>query len=171
MPIVATDIKIVRSHQEVGGIFDLGGTLAPNNLIPNNTMYNLFDRITGSESNTGDTEYRCLFVFNDHPTLTLLDATLQITVQTPSADTTAGVAADTQISNTVQTIPDESTPPVQHGTSNPLDYEYGVDVKISIGSLAPSQGRAVWFKRDVSPEAGASTNDFVTFRVEGATLA
>lgn len=137
-------------------------------VITDATLNNLFDDVSGAESAAGDTEYRCLFILNNHATLTLENATIEVQSET-GAGTTVTIATD-NIGNVAKgsgsaqatTIADESTAP--SGVS-----AFGAG-PLTIGNLAPGQVRGIWLKRVVTLGAGASNPDTVVLRVTGDTL-
>lgn len=73
MAIASTDIQFYLT----GGAGNTDPNASPGGAISSTalnlvtTLHNLFDKITGQESNAGDTEYRCLAVKNAHATLAL----------------------------------------------------------------------------------------------------
>lgn len=82
MPIVATDIKIYESKSTATGDGEAGGNglgkYRSSDEIVTDTDENLFDNVTASESELGDTEYRAFFVKNTHATLTFTSAKVYI---------------------------------------------------------------------------------------------
>jgi hypothetical protein len=74
MPIVAADI--VHRNSKSGASADgeaspdgLGGYMS-SEAITDDTVENLFDNVTSAESEAGATEYRAMFILNDHGSLT-----------------------------------------------------------------------------------------------------
>ena len=169
MPIVADDIKFALSGGAINTDPDssLGGIIS-STLIVTSQLHNLFDLVTSSESQTGDTEYRCLYIKNSHGTLDLFNAAVYIQFQTPSPDTSAKLALGSSIINGVEpTIANENTSPVgltwesQTGTSNAL----------AIGDIPAGGHKAVWLERTVNPGSAAYNSDMVSLQVVGDTAA
>lgn len=126
----------------------------------------LFDNVTSNEASAGDTEYRCIYVRNNNPTLTLLGGVLWVSVNTPSASTDIAVGLGTSaISGTEQVVANEGTAPVGVTFSNASNKAGGV----ALGDLPPGATRAVWVRRTVGAGA-ASVQDTYTIRVEGDSL-
>lgn len=132
------------------------------------TIGNLFDDVSGAESSAGDIEYRCLFVLNNHATLTLQNATVTVQSQTSGGGTidiatdNIGPVAKGSGSAQAATIANESTAP-----TNVSAFAAG---PLSLGNIGPGQVRAVWLRRTVSAGAGAVDPDGVVLRVTGDTL-
>src|SRR5262245_4328854 len=109
MPITATDI-----------LFPLSGGAAnsdPNAALggaPSSTQAGatLFDDVTGAESAAGDTEYRGVYVKNNHGSLTWQQVKVWISADTPSADTDADIALAAEAVNVnMASIANENTAP------------------------------------------------------------
>ncbi|TVO70894.1 hypothetical protein FHP88_15685 [Sedimenticola selenatireducens] len=168
MPMVATDIKIYYS----GGAANsdpnasLGGVISSVEVSAG--VHNLFDQVASDEASAGDTEYRCEYVKNTHPTLTAQNLKVFVNAESPSADTDEEIGLGTSaINGTEQTIADEDTAPsgVSFAQAN------GVGAALVIGDLAPGETKAYWVKRTVSPGAAAYNNDGPTIRFAWDTAA
>ena len=132
------------------------------------TLHNLFDRVTGDEADAGDTEYRCVYVQNNHGSLSLVDAVVYIQTQTPSTNTAAAIALGGEGKNgTAETVANENTAPAGESFSAPADKASG----LSLGTLAPGEYYPIWIRRVVSAAASAYDNDGPLLRVEGDTAA
>lgn len=168
MPITATDIVFRLS----GGASNSSGDAALGGAISNNAVSSsvnaLFDYVSGDESATGDTEYRCVYVRNSHASLTLYGAKVWIASNTPSADTEAAIGLGTSaINGTEQTIANENTAPA--GVT--LSLSANEAAALTIGDLAPGAHKAVWVRRVVTAGAAAYNNDGITLTVKGDTAA
>lgn len=94
MPISASDISLVYS----GGV---NNQIANNSIGGDPSIYeispvinNLFSDVTGSQSLLGSLDYRCFYVFNDNPTITLLNSKIWIDSQIYSgSDIDIGIIA------------------------------------------------------------------------------
>ena len=166
MPIVAADIQLKLS----GGAANadpnasLGGAVSSVN-IADNTLHNLFDRVTGAESAAGDIEYRCFFVKNNHATLTLQGAKIYIDTNTPSTSTEIQMGVATESGSPVETIANENTAPI-----NPTFSTAAGEVNaLTIGNLVPGAVKAIWVKRTVTAGALAYSGDNVIIKVFGDT--
>ncbi len=128
---------------------------------------NLFDNVSGAESSAGDTEYRCIYVHNNHETITLQTAVIWIQTNTPSADTTIEIGLDPAgLNGTAGTVANENTAPTGVTFSAPSSKPSG----LSLGSPPAGQHYPVWVKRIVTAGAAAASDSF-TLRVEGDTAA
>lgn len=87
MPIVQSDIKFYLSGG--GSNTDpnaaLGGAISSTEIVDASDN-NLFDDVTGDESNAGDTEYRAFYVKNTHASLTWQNVKVWIQTNTPAGD-------------------------------------------------------------------------------------
>lgn len=128
----------------------------------------LFDDVASGESAAGDTEYRCVYVHNDHGSLTMESAKVWIQANTPSPDTVIAIGVGTAaINGTEQTVADESTAPSGVTFSSPTSE----GTSLSLGNIPFSQHKAVWIRRTVTAGASAYNSDSFTLRVKCDTAA
>jgi hypothetical protein len=174
MAIVAGDIVFRLSVAAAAGDTTVGtpatslGDQVATTAITTAQLNNLFDDVSGAESAAGDIEYRCLFVLNNHATLTLTNATIEVLSQTAGGGTvdiaTDNIAVSAKGAATPQaaTIANESTVPtgISAWGAGPL----------ALGDLGPGQVKAVWLRRTVTAGAGAVDPDGLVLRVNGDTL-
>lgn len=136
--------------------------------ITDATIGNLFDDLTGAEAAAGDTEYRCIFILNNHASLTLTGATITVQSQTASGPThtlaldNIGITAKGSGSAQAAVIADESSAPSGVGS-------FGAG-PLTIGDLAPGQCQAIWIKRVASAGVGNFNPVTLVLRVAGDTL-
>ena len=163
MPIISTDIQYRLS----GGAANsdpnaaLGGAKSSTGVGAG--LHNLFDIVSSAESSSGDTEYRCVYVHNNHGSLTMQNSVIWIASNTPSADTTIEIAlGSSAINGTEQTIANESTAPTGVTFSAPASE----GAALSIGDIPAGQHKAVWIKRIVNAGAAAYNDDSATIRVK-----
>lgn len=169
MAIVSTEIKKYLS----GGSSNtnpneaLGGAISSTEIV-DDTLNNLFDKVTGSESEVGSIEYRAFFVKNTNATKTYEDAKIYISTNTASADTIVHIAlADEAVGvSTIETIANEDTPPVGPTFSAPSSYA----TALSIGDIAPGAMKGIWVRWTVSALASAVLDE-ATIMVAGDTEA
>ena len=169
MPIASADIDFHLS----GGAANsdpnasLGGIISTTQ-ITDATIANLFDNVSGAEAAAGDTEYRCLYVKNNHGSLTLQGAEVWIETNTPSTDTSAEIGLGTSaVNGTEQTVADEQTAP----TAVTFSTAAGQGNSLAIGDIPAGQHKAIWVKRVVNAAAAAFNSDSVVIRVQGDTAA
>lgn len=161
MPIVSSDIQLKRA-----GAQSLGGIISDTDV--SSALHGLFDVVLGSESLSGAIEYRCIYVKNNHPTLTLYSAVVFVMENTISTSTNIDIGLGTSAtSGEEQTIANEKAAPVGVTFGAPADYANGYP----LGDLAPGQHKAVWIRRTVSANASAYNNDGATIAVQGDTAA
>lgn len=136
--------------------------------ITDATLNNLFDDVTGAEAAAGSVEYRCLFILNNHATLTLQNATIAVQSETSGGGSiqialdNIAVGAKGGAGALAATIANETTTPTGVGT-------FGAG-PLTIGDMAPGTVKGVWVKRTVAASTAALNPDGVVLRVAGDTL-
>lgn len=172
MAITATDLKLRLSGgaSNTSAAAALGGAMSTvgGGIITTDQLNNLWDDVSGDESEAGDTEYRGIYVRNEHGSLTWTNPVIWIESQTPSGDTVIEIAlADEAASVAMETIANENTAPTGPSFSQPANKAAG----LALTSLAPNAYRGVWVKRIVSASASAYDNDTYTLKYSGETSA
>lgn len=174
MAIVASDIVKRFSVAAAAGNTTAGaaatslGDQISTTAITDATIGNLFDDLSGAEATAGDTEYRCIFILNNHASLTLQSATIAVQSQTASAPVHTialdDIAISAKGSGSAQaaTIADESSAPSGVGS-------FGAG-PLTIGDLAPGECKAIWIKRVASAGVGSFNPVTLVLRVTGDTL-
>jgi len=162
MPIISTDIKYRLS----GGASNTDPAAALGGAKSSNAAGStIFDDVSSAEASAGDTEYRCVYVHNNHGTLTLQGAKVWIQTQTPSGDTSVDIGLGTSAVNaTEQTVANENTAPSGVSFSAPSSFAGG----LSIGDIPAGQHKAVWIRRTINAAAAAASDSFA-LRVQGDT--
>lgn len=161
MAIVSTDIKYRLS----GGASNTDPAASLGGVKSSTDASNYFDDVSSAEASAGDTEYRCVYVHNNHGSLTLIGAKVWIQANTPSGDTDVAIGLGTSaVNGTEQTVVDESTAPSGVSFSQPTTFAGG----LSIGDIPTGQHKAVWVRRVVNSGAAAYADSF-TLRVQGDT--
>ena len=163
MAILSTDLKYRLS----GGAANADPTLALGGAVSSvDASASIFDNVLSAEASAGDIEYRCIYIKNNHGTLTALTPKIWIQVNTPATDTTVDIGLGTSaINGTEQTVANENTAPAGVTFSAPANLAAG----IALSDLAPGATRAVWVRRTVTAGAVAA-NDSFTLRVQCDTL-
>lgn len=167
MPVTAADIQLHYSGgpNNANPHLSLGGPISTYT-IAFGEMNNLFDNVTEIESGTGDTEYRCVYVRNNHPTSSLENAIVWIAQDTPSADDEVDIGVDgSGVNGEAPQVADESTAPPNVVFSHPTSKSQG----LQLGTLGPGQWRAIWLRRTVQPGAAPYSRNSVVIGVAGAT--
>ena len=161
MPIKETDIVFKCSGSE-----NMGGAIGPDDVSEN--INALFPVVSGKEALSGDVKYRCLYVKNEHPTLTLYNTLVFIRSNTPSEDTYCEIGlGSSAIGGEEQIIPTEHDIPQDVNFSAPLSDQDA----LLLGDLLPGEWKAIWIRRTVSAEAVAFNNDCLWLAVYGDTAA
>ena len=161
MAIVSTDIQYRLS----GGASNSDTALSLGGVKSSTAASNYFDDVSSTEASAGDTEYRCVYVHNNHGTLSLIGAKVFIQTNTPSSDTDIAIGlGSSAINGTEQTVADESTAPSGVSFSAPTTFAGG----LAIGDLAAGAHKAVWVRRTVNAGAAAYADSFI-LRVQGDT--
>lgn len=162
MAIVSSDIKYRLSggSSNTDPAASLGGVKSSTD-----ASASIYDDVTSAEASSGDTEYRCIYVHNNHGTLTYLGSKVWIQTNTPSADTDVAIGLGTSaVNGTEQTVADENTAPSGVTFSAPTSFAGG----LSIGDIPAGQHKAVWIRRTINAGAAVASDSF-TLRVQGDT--
>lgn len=165
MPIVSSDIKFRLSggSGNTSAAASLGGAMSTSTDAP----ASIFDDVSSAESAAGSTEYRCVYVLNNHGSLTLQNAKIWIEANTPSATTTVAIALGGEgLNGTAETVANETTAPVGETFSAPANEGAG----LSLGNIPFGQKYPVWIRRTVDAGTAAAADSF-TLRVKGDTAA
>jgi hypothetical protein len=133
----------------------LGGILSATAVPTALTANSIFDDVSGTEEQAGDTEYRGLYIVNTGD-VDAENVTVWLT-DTSDADTTIAVAlADEGVNATMETIANENTAPAGPAFSMPTSEGAGLDM----GTIAAGQRYGLWIRRTVAADAGASADQF-----------
>jgi hypothetical protein len=179
MPIVASDIVIRYSTTSGSAGDSTAGTAAGSlgkyvsSTAAATGLNGLFDDVTGAENAASESEYRCIFVLNNHATLTLQNAVAFVTGEVAGGTTTTiavdNITASAKGSASAQAaqIANEDTAPTGVGTfSAPGTVAAG----LALGNLAPGTVRAIWVKRTAANTAAVNA-DGATINIGGDTAA
>ena len=170
MPITATEIEFRLS----GGAGNsstaasLGGIMS-STAITDATLHNLFDVVSSQEATDGDNEYRCIYVYNAHGTLTLQGAKIWISTNTPSTFTEVAIAlAGEAVGVSVaETVGNESTAPTGPTFTTPASE----GAALTIGDIPALSRKGIWIRRNVTGGAAAYNTDSAVLTVKGDTAA
>lgn len=146
----------------------LGGVMSTSTTVTDNTTHNLFDVVSGSESLAGDTEYRGIYLLNNHGSLTAQNTAIYISSNTTSSDTSLDIAlAGEGLNATIETVANENTAPSGETFSAPSTYGTG----LSMGNIPAGQRYGFWFRRTVGAAATAVNDDTAVFKADCDTAA
>jgi hypothetical protein len=177
MSIADTDIQIRYSVAAAAGDTTVGtaagslGDQVSTTQMPDDVTGNLFPSVTGDESLAGVVKYRCVFVLNNHATLTLQNAVARVASQIAGGSTIAiasdGTAISAKGSASAQavTIANENTAPA--GAS-----AFGLG-PVTLGNIGPGQVKGVWVRQTTPANAtspGVDGVDDFYLEIDGDTL-
>lgn len=174
MAIVATDIKKRFSVAAAAGNTTAGtaatslGDQISTTDITDATLNNLFDDISAAENAALTSDYRCIFVLNNHATLSLTGVSYYLVSETAGGANisisldTGGVTAKGLASAQAKTIANETTAPASQTFTSPVAAGVLTGADIPAGSC-----QAIWIKRTAL--GGAAQADGVVLRVTGTT--
>lgn len=180
MPIVDTDLKLMLSVKTGAAGDTTAGTPAGSlgkyvstTELSGTALNNLFDDVSGAENAASDVEYRCIFVKNNHATLTAIGAIIWLQAQV-AGGTDAALALDGTAKSDADAAPAQAA---EVATEQDLPSGVGAwtaaatsGAALALGDLAPDEVKAVWVRRTAG-NTSAVNNDGVTFQVECDTLA
>lgn len=180
MAIVASDIQFrlsVASGSAGNSVAGTpGGSLGPwvsTTSLTDATLNNLFDDVSGSENAALDTEYRCIFIYNAHATLTYQNVVVWLDSQVAggadvsvAVDTTAASAVNATVAQSLS-VANENTAPTGPAFSTTATSKA---TGLVVGNIPASSVRAIWIKRTATNSAPLS-NDGAVIAVSGDTAA
>jgi hypothetical protein len=137
-------------------------------VIADATLNALFDNVDGAEAAAGDTEYRCIFILNNHGSLTLQNATISVQSET-GAGTTITIATDNVGNVAKGSASAQAEQEANESTAPTAVSAFGAG-PLTIGNLAPGFVRGIWVRRVVGAGTGALNPDTAVLRVTGDTL-
>lgn len=155
MPITSAQLEIRMSGgaTNTAATASLGGVKSSTGFPI--SAFNIFDTVSGAESTSGDTEYRCVYVHNANASLTAQNTVIWFTANTAGNWLAMG-SGSSAINGTEQTVANENTAP----TSVTFTQPASAGAAISLGSIPPGQHKAVWFRRVVPAGAAAASYTF-----------
>lgn len=168
MPLANSDI-VIRLSGGAGNSdpnSSLGGIIS-STVLTDNSLHNLFDRVAGSESTAGDTEYRGVYILNNHGSLTLIAPKIWVSSETSHTGEDIEIAlAGEGVNATMETVANESTAPVGETFSDASSEGAALPFP---ADLAAGQRMGVWIKRVTDPATLAKNNYTIVLSVKGDT--
>lgn len=175
MPIQETDIllKLSTKSGSAGNSLtstpaaSLGKYISQTELV-SASLHNLFPVVTGDENAARTVKYRCIFVHNNHTTLTHVGVVAWLVSEASGGCSIAiaidGVAASVIGSASAQAdeVATELVAPTGESFTAPTSKVTG----ISLGDIPAGQCRAVWVRQTAAASAAKDSDD-VYIRVEG----
>ena len=126
----------------------LGGYISSSE-IPNASFNNLFTDISGTDTISGTTIYKALFVKNTDVSM-WNNGKIFIYSMVGSSYEDIYFGAESHVGGYIQTISDKYTSPTGVSWYNPDDIESG----ISIGDITPQNFFGFWIKKVIIPSSG-----------------
>ena len=180
MAIVASDIKFRLSttsgsqgNSVAGTIANALGKYASTTDIADGVLNNVFDDVSGSENAALDVEYRCVFIYNSHATLTYQNAVVWMDSQVAGGadcaigvDPTAASGVNATSAQAVQVANEDTAPAGVTFQTTPVSRA----TALALGNIGPGQVKAVWIRRSATNSAPLAS-DGVTLAVSGDTAA
>jgi len=158
----------------------LGGTIS-NSTIPSGVANNVFDDVTGDESETGDTEYRAIAVKNTSSEYDMLNTKVYISGYSRAAsgadtiyfalEKSSGSPASIQQISNEDTAPDENKFVTKIGNTVSWTEEGNPSATLEFGTVNPGEWFGIWLKRVVPENATAYNNRSCTIVVQCETTA
>lgn len=135
-------------------------------------LHDLFDLISGDENAASDVEYRCVFIHNNHATLTWQNAVVWLASQVGGGAAIA-IGVDPAAASAIGSASAQAAESATEGDA-PAGVSFSAPTTkgtgISIGNIGPGQCRAIWIRRTAANSA-AQNADGATLQVEGDTAA
>lgn len=171
MPVAASDISLNYSGGAANSNPDLSlGGARSSVAIPDATANNIFDDVQGAETISGDTEYRCFYVKNNHATLDFNNVKVWISQKTPAATEEIQIGMGTASKGgTEQSVANENTTPTGVTFIDASTSSTALDVGDLSNSAGGNSHKAIWIKRIVNPNTKAFKSNFFVIRVEGVS--
>jgi hypothetical protein len=178
MAITATDILFKFSVVAAAGNTTAGtaatslGDQISTTQLTDATLSNLFDQISGDENAASTVDYRCMFVHNNHGSLTWESVKVWIPSETAGGASTAigldpvGVSTLGSGSAQAATIANELTAPAGVTFSAPTTKSAG----LAVGNVAAGSVFPIWVRRTAANTTAVDV-DGVIVRAEGDTAA
>ena len=153
MPIISTDIKYRLSGGAANAtpITSLGGAKSSVDMPTG-----IFDDLTSAQAAAGLTEYRCIYVHNNHGTLAALIAKIWLQANTTGSRIAIGLGASAINGTETATASETAAPAGVTFSTAPVNLATGLD----LGEIPAGQHKAVWLRRTVAAGAALTTDAF-----------
>lgn len=171
MPIAAADIQYFGS---MGSTAASGANANPNTWLggtisttawAGGALNDLFDDTSSTENSAGDTEYRMIYVKNNHASISWTSVVAYITDNAGGATMAIGLDPAANGANSTTVVANEDTAPAGVTFSSPSTYGTG----LSIGTLTAGQIKGIWVRKAVAANTTATASDGFTLNVDGDT--
>lgn len=170
MAIAASDVLLKLStvagaagNSGAGTVGSSLGKYISTTQLSGTPLNNLFPDVTGAQNAASQVDYQCVFVHNNHATLTAQNVIVYGTAETAGgtvsalgADTTAASALGSSSSQALQ-IANATTAPA--GVSF-TETDFTDASGISLGNIGPGQVKAFWVRRTAANTAAVNNDGF-----------
>jgi hypothetical protein len=129
---------------------------------------NIFDDVNGAEAAAGSVDYRCIFILNNHATLTYVGANVAVQSET-AGGATIDIATDNIAVSAKGAASAQAAVIANEGVAPTGVSAFG-DGPLTIGDMAPGQVKAIWIRRTTPPGATMMNPDNFVLVVSGDTL-
>lgn len=172
MPIIATDILFFLT--KVGGGAQgnpndsIGGAIASTQIV-DNTLHNLFDKVSGDQALAGMIDYRACYAKNNHGSITL--ETTKLWIQTNTSNSEIAIAkalegaGNGSTTGVMERLANEETAPAGVTFSQPANKAAG----ILIGDLTTGQVHGIWERRTIGAATPGENAATFQIKLEGDT--
>jgi hypothetical protein len=177
MPVSSTDILLKYSVKTGSAGNSQAGTAAGSlgkyisTTQALTSLHGLFDAITAAENAASENEYRCIFVHNNHGTISFDNVKVFIAAETGGGaniaigvDPTAASAIASAGAQAVE-VANEDTAPAGVTFTSPTT----LGAAIVLGNIPVGQCKALWVRR-AATNSGAISADGGTLRVQGESI-
>ena len=127
------------------------------------SLNNLWDDISGDETEAGDVEYRGIYIMNTNDSDSFLNIKLWISEEIADAQTKVDIGIEAPV---MQSIANESTAPSGITFSHPVSESEGIDIP----DLGASEYYGIWIRRTVTAGDSHGSSLGYTLSVKGETL-
>lgn len=155
MAIATTDIKVFKTTNGLGGA--ITATEAPHA-----TTGNLFDTFSGAETAAGGVFYACVYIKNDHGSLTAQNVIAAISSETEHDGVNASLAlGSSAVNGSEPTIANENSAPAGVSFTSDTDTTTTgaatADASIDLGDIPFGEHQAVWLRLTLDAGTAAKT--------------
>ena len=136
--------------------------------ISSNSLHNLFELVSSAISVSGSIVYKCFYVKNRHPTITLDNPKIWIELNVDSDEVAIDIGLGTSAVDAIEdSIINNVTAPSGIVFTRPATRAGG----LSVGNLPPGSTKAIWVRRTVDANSSAVANDLAAIGFGGDTTA
>lgn len=163
MPIAASDIKLYKTTNGLGGVITATESVS-------GASGNVFDTFSGAETAAGGTFYACLYVKNEHDSLTAQAVETYIESETDHDGVNVSLAKGSSAVDGVEpTITDKNTAPSSvtfADTDTTTSDALTADVAVSLPDLPAGSHVAVWVRMQIDAGTTAKTGYVANTKID-----